>query len=78
MQSQSVPPQKSAREKTGWRYMIAGFVVILLAGGVYYYAPRSAAPEAFSTLGNYLMAAGLVLYVVGRVLRWRSRRNQTL
>jgi|GEM_PF-5577429 len=57
----------------GWRYMIAGFVIILLAGATYYYAPRSANPMLYGSIGNYLMAAGLVFYVVGRVLRWRGR-----
>jgi hypothetical protein len=75
MQPQHLPPQKTAREKFGWRYMLAGFAIILLAGVTYYYAPRSASPELYGRVGNYLMAAGLVMYVVGRVLRWRARRG---
>jgi hypothetical protein len=73
MQNEPGLPQKSPREKIGWRYMIAGFIIIILAGVTYYVGPRSANPPLYATVGNYLMAAGLVVYVVGRILRWRGR-----
>jgi hypothetical protein len=77
MNNEPVLPTKSAREKIGWRYMIAGFVIIVLAGVTYYFGPRSADPLLYNTVGNYLMAAGLVVYVVGRILRWRGRSSRT-
>lgn len=66
---------KPARGKIGWRLMLAGFAVILLAGAMYYFAPRSATPEPYRTVGNYLMAGGFLLYVTGRVVRGRVRRD---
>ncbi len=66
-------PPKSSREKSGWRLMLTGFFIVLLAGAAYFAAPRLGNP-AFMTAGYYLMAAGLVAYVAGRVLRWRGRR----
>jgi hypothetical protein len=74
--STPTPPLKTAREKIGWRYMIAGFVIIMLAGGAYYFAPRSPNPVLYGLVGNYLMAAGLIVYVVGRILRWRGRAKR--
>ena len=68
--------QKSPREVMGWKYMLAGFFVVLTAGIVYFVGPRSANPALYGSIGNYLMAAGLVVYVVGRVLRWRGRRER--
>lgn len=66
-------PEKSPRAKIGWRYMMAGLVITISAGAAYYMAPRSTNPALYGTIGNYLMATGLVVYVVGRVLRWRGR-----
>lgn len=68
--------EKSPREKIGWNYMIAGFFIVLAAGIVYFIGPRSYNPALYSQIGNYLMAAGLVVYVVGRVLRWRGRSER--
>jgi hypothetical protein len=55
--------------------MIVGFFIVLLAGVMYFMGPRSANPGLYGSAGNYLMAAGLVVYVAGRILRWRGRRN---
>jgi len=70
------PTQKSPREITGWKYMLAGFFIVLAAGIAYFVGPRSTNPALYGSIGNYLMAAGLVVYVVGRVLRWRGRRER--
>jgi hypothetical protein len=66
-------PEKSPQEKLGWNYMLAGFFIVLLAGAAYLAAPRTGNP-VYSLIGNYAMAAVLVVYVTGRVLRWRGRR----
>jgi hypothetical protein len=76
MQTDPTPQVKTAREKIGWKYMIAGFVIIVLAGLSYYFATRSTHPALHGTVGNYLMAAGLIVYLVGRILRWRGRRSR--
>ena len=66
---------KSPREKLGWNYMMAGFFVVLAAGVAYFVGPRTGNP-VYAEVGNYLMAAGLVIYVVGRILRWRGRSER--
>lgn len=73
MKTQPATPEKSPREKIGWKYMLAGFFIVLSAGIVYFVAPNSPNPVLYGSIGNYLMAAGLVVYIVGRVLRWRGR-----
>lgn len=68
--------EKTPREKLGWNLMIAGFVIILAAGAAYFAGPRSANGAFYAQIGNYLMAAGLVVYVFGRVLRWRGKNER--
>lgn len=67
--------EKSPREQLGWKYMLAGFFIVLAAGVSYLLAPRTGNPM-YSVIGNYVMAAGLVVYITGRVLRWRGRRDR--
>lgn len=67
--------EKSPREQIGWKYMLAGFFIVLTAGAAYLAAPQTGNP-IFSVIGNYVMAAGLVVYITGRVLRWRGRRDR--
>lgn len=55
--------------------MLTGFALILLAGAAFYVSPRHADGALYATLGNYLMAGGFVIYVVGRIVRGRPRRN---
>jgi zinc transporter ZupT len=55
--------------------MLTGFVLIILAGIAYYAGPRSGHTVLYATLGNYLMAAGFVVYLVGRIVRGRARRT---
>lgn len=66
-------PEKNPTEKFGWNLMLTGFVVLLFAGAAYFMAPRSANP-AYGMIGNYLMFAGLAVYIVGRVYQFRGRR----
>ncbi len=54
--------------------MLTGFVLILVAGILYYAGPRGDNAVVYATLGNYMMAAGFVVYIVGRVVRGRARR----
>ena len=70
MQSQT---EKTPRQKFGWKMMMAGFLLVVIAGIVLYIAPRGSNPVLYSKLGYYLMVGGLVVYVVGRILRWRGR-----
>jgi uncharacterized membrane protein len=72
---QEISPQKSPREKLGWNFMMAGFLVVVAAGVVYFFGPRTGNP-VYAVIGNYLMAGGLVIYVVGRILRWRGRSER--
>ena len=65
-------PEKTPQEKLGWNYMLVGFFIVLLAGAAFFAAPRTGNP-LYSQVGNYLMATGLVVYVAGRVIRWRGR-----
>jgi hypothetical protein len=53
--------------------MITGFVIVFTAGVVYFMGPRGPNPLLYAQAGNYLMAAGLVVYVTGRIVRWRGR-----
>lgn len=53
--------------------MLLGFLIVFLAGVAYYFGPRTGRQALYGAVGNYLMAAGLVVYVIGRVLRWRGR-----
>jgi hypothetical protein len=69
--------QKTPRQKFGWKMMMAGFLLVVTAGIVLYVAPRGDNPVLYSKLGYYLMVGGLVVYVVGRILRWRGRPNKT-
>jgi len=55
--------------------MLVGFALIILAWVAYYAGPRGENTTSYATLGNYLMAAGFVLYIVGRVVRGRVRRT---
>ncbi len=54
--------------------MLTGFALIILAGIAYYAGPRSGNTVLYATLGNYLMAGGFVVYLVGRIVRGRARR----
>jgi hypothetical protein len=76
MKTTTPTPEKSPREKIGWKYMLAGFFIVLSAGIVYFVGPRSHNPVLYGLIGNYLMAAGLVIYIAGRVLRWRGRSSR--
>lgn len=70
-------PEKTPRQKFGWKMMMAGFLLVVIAGIVMYVGPRSAHPELYSKGGYYLMVGGLLVYVAGRILRWRGRSRRT-
>ncbi len=73
--AQPPPIERSPQEKTGWNYMFAGFLILLLAGAAYFMAPREQASE-YNTIGHYLMAAGLAVYITGRIIRYRGRKER--
>ncbi len=75
MPTEPTPREKTPREKLGWNLMLLGFFIVLLAGVAYFVAPRSENP-VYNMLGNYLMAAGLIVYIAGRVQRWRGRKDR--
>ncbi len=68
-----IKPEKTPREKLGWKLMMAGFFCVVLAGILLYVGPRSAHPTLYSKIGYDVMVGGLLVYVVGRILRWRGR-----
>jgi hypothetical protein len=70
MPTESAP--KSPKQKAGWALMLLGFLIVALAGVAYFEAPRTG-NLYLATVGNYMMATGLLVYVIGRVLRWRGR-----
>ena len=65
-------PEMHPREKTGFRYMIIGFALMLLAGIFYYLVTEH------RSIGHVLFFGGIAVYVAGRVLRsqGRSRRER--
>ena len=57
-------------EKSGFRFMILGFLLILFAG-VFYYIVTD-----YRSLGHVLFIAGLGVYIMGRILRMQGRKRR--
>jgi hypothetical protein len=66
---------KSPQEKAAWKIILLGFLIVMVAGVVHLLGPRSGNPELYRTAGNYLIVGGLAVYIVGRIQRWRARRE---
>ena len=58
-------------EKSGYRFMILGFFLILFAGLFYYILTD------YRSLGHVLFVAGLGVYIGGRILRTQGRKRRT-
>lgn len=74
--AQDTPIERSPQEKIGWNYMLAGFILLLLAGVAYYFLAPRGEDSVYNTIGHYLMAAGIAVYITGRVVRYRGRKER--
>lgn len=66
----SKAPEADPGEKSGFRFMILGFVLILSAGLFYYILTDH------RSLGHVLFVGGLGVYIGGRVLRAQGRKRR--
>jgi type II secretory pathway component PulF len=60
------------QEKNGWNLMLAGFVILIMAGLALYVIPSG--ETDFKRIGNYLTGIGLAVYITGRIIRAKGRR----
>jgi hypothetical protein len=63
---------KHPQEKNGWNLMLAGFVILAMAGVALYALDSS--EINYKRIGNYLTGIGLAVYITGRIVRARGRR----
>ena len=67
-------PVKNPQEKTGWNLMLSGFAILILAGIALYGRPSEGFP--YHRAGNYLTGLGFAVYLTGRIIRAKGRRQR--
>lgn len=65
---------KPLAQRLGKALMIAGFIVLLGAGGALLFWRDADFPVG--AVGRQMLLVGLGTYVVGRILHWQGRRGR--